>query len=529
MESSWEEDTGPVEQWVNKEEEKKVLNRNSREPLIYRELVAFGPPPPHCRPVYVNDHGNGKIKYEFVFRNANGSNVRCMVDCHPLSGKATNTIDHPKSVQEPRPQVQLEAAGFERPPLEYIATDWQWNTIDDPEVASYEAIKVSRMAIGLPHPSMESFERVRARVRDAMGDAVNDPPQPYHPCDTAFKLLQQEPFLAEIARQFGLSVVIAQPIGATDNVDLTFKRESPGIFFRWACGRYQEFYPPIFLGRYVERWYYLVAKKESLYDMFTSVDTDILTHNLWAGLRKKGFPLSLTGFCTSLPYLNQLFRLGEEIPPALVDDFFLHLVRTFLNDETCAVATRTYSPPEIATESMMTRDLLQTLIMQTKNGTMRKVSILLDDLTQECNKMCWLRERARAQHGLPDYSGPSVEEVEKELVAMRKRWRIINLEAFREPAAGQPIVAGRIVQFPSQEKEFAKPNTASPAQLRQSLGYVEVHNEETPPPTVLRQATKPLEPPSQPKVFGERYGLPCEKDGVTWTHDWRPKDSSIDV
>ncbi|KAL1640917.1 hypothetical protein SLS58_006533 [Diplodia intermedia] len=463
MESSWEEDTGPVEQWVNKDDEKKVLNRKARGHIL-QELVAFGPLPPNCRPVYVNDHGDEKIKYEFVFRNANGTEVKCIVECHPLSGKATNTLDRPRSVQEPPSQVQLEAFGFERPPLEYIATDWEWNTVDDPEVALYEAIKVSRMAGGLPHPSMESFER--------------------------------ESFLAEIARQFSLSVVIAQLIGATDNVDLldrrTFKRKSPGVFFRWACGRYQEFYPPIFLGRYLDRWYYLVAKKEPLYHIFTSVDTDVLTHNLWSGLRNKGFPLSLTGFCVTAPYLHQVLRLGKEIPPAMIDDFFIHLIHTSLEGESCTMAISTYSSPEAPTESMMTQDLLQAPVMQTKNRTMRKVSILLEDLVEECNRMCRRMEQAQTQHNLPGYYGPSEEEVEKEIVAMQKRWNLFDLEAFQEPAASQLIVAGRIVPFPSQEKEFAKPNTASSAQLRQSLGYVEVHSEETP----LHQVTKPLEPPS---------------------------------
>lgn len=200
--------------------------------------------PPYFVPFHVNDYQYQKMKYEVkMARTPESDPLKFMIEYHPLSNSGMNCYLEPRSVREPRPPIALEEPGFGRPPLEYVATDWSWRRFYDPNEALYEALKTSRMAAKQPVPSYESFERVLRRVNDERGTLfVDDRPTPYQPKDQAFQLLPHEPYLAHVARQFRVSIAIAQPFGHSDSLDLlgrstfrkVWKQPSPGIFFRWA-------------------------------------------------------------------------------------------------------------------------------------------------------------------------------------------------------------------------------------------------------------------------------------------------------
>ncbi|KAK0628012.1 hypothetical protein DIS24_g10883 [Lasiodiplodia hormozganensis] len=235
-----------------------------------QEKEMHGPLPPYFVPFHVNDYQYQKMKYEHEL----------------LSG--TEVYARAKTTHLTR------GTWFWKTTLEYVATDWSWRRFYDPNEALYEALKTSRMAAKQPVPSYESFERVLRRVNDERGTLfVDDRPTPYHPKDQAFRLLPHEPYLAHVARQFRVSIAIAQPFGHSDSLDLldrstfrkVWKQPSPGIFFRWARAPHQELHPPIFMGRFMNMWYALSARDPDICQVIANPDVPLLIHNLWDEFR----------------------------------------------------------------------------------------------------------------------------------------------------------------------------------------------------------------------------------------------------
>ncbi|KAF4545544.1 Exocyst complex component sec15 [Lasiodiplodia theobromae] len=257
---------------VQQEKERTIRKRQEREPLLRQELEMHGSLPPYFVPFHVNDYQYQKMKYEVkMARTPESDPLKFMIEYHPLSNSGMNCYLEPRSVREPRPPIALEEPGFGRPPLEYVATDWSWRRFYDPNEALYEALKTSRMAAKQPVPSYESFERVLRRVNDERGTLfVDDRPTPYQPKDQAFQLLPHEPYLAHVARQFRVSIAIAQPFGHSDSLDLLGRST-----FR------KELYPLIFMRRFMNIWYALSARDPDIYQVIANPDVPLLIHNLW--------------------------------------------------------------------------------------------------------------------------------------------------------------------------------------------------------------------------------------------------------
>lgn len=441
--------------------------------------------------------------------------------------------DH-RSIPESASRASLEAPGFNRPPLEYIATDWIWEAHPNGSQAVYEAIVNYSLLHGCKFPSVGTFERVRRSVVEQQRFASE--PEVYHPCDGLFCLSNDEPYMAAIARQFGYVIAIAQPMGSSEGPDVYDKdawtRRQPPVKFRFVAGPFQELYPPIFLGRYMGVWFSLVARNTDV--VRSTIGEDVQPaeiSNIWASLHNIGLLVDKTGMLILLAYLWQLIQLGLDVADGDLTAFLIHFTNSYLAGSGSPEAIRSFSPGSINTPSITTTSLLKRIAMFSGNKIFRAVAIKAEEMAIEVNLIAH-KIKAAKKTNLVAYA-KILKETDKEMAAVQEKYQdVVHIDRYKVAPPAIPHEVRDLLQPPSQPLIFADPDNSSDFKLGTSMGYMlwddrdgwskgrEAQKFKRAIAEVMGDSAN-AGGESDSDEDGGPSRFPHAKDDVEWTDDWR--------